>query len=264
MMKKLSELCQQGLIEQWTSSQLRIAQLIVDHDFKDTVDANNHSLVGGLDISYFVNDTSRAYVTLIVLRVDSSTPSNKNHFETLYSHSTYIPKISFPYVPGFLAFREVDHLVSEVNLLKLTRPDLMPKVFLVDGNGQLHPRLLGLASHLGYLIDLPTIGVAKNPYIFDKEEDKKTAKSAINLQANQLSNAGDTFNIVHPSTKEVIGVGLRATRSSTSPIYISVGHKVSLETATGIVYGCCLHRVPEPIRQADIVSRECVRLHRDK
>ncbi|KFU85911.1 Endonuclease V, partial [Chaetura pelagica] len=162
--------------------------------------------------------------------------------------------VEAPYVAGFLAFREVPFLVEALQRLEQEQPSLKPQVLLVDGNGLLHPRGFGVACHLGVLTDLPCIGVAKNLLHVDglaKDEQHKE-------QIRSLQKEGDSFPLVGTSGR-VLGMALPSHSKSSRPLYVSVGHKVSLETAVRLLRSCCRFRVPEPIRQADMRSREYIR-----
>ncbi|KAM5165022.1 endonuclease V [Mantella aurantiaca] len=113
----------------------------------------------------------------------------------------------------------------------------------------------GVACHLGILTDLPTIGVAKNLLQVDGLENNEAHKE----QAKKLENGGDFFHL-RGSSGQILGTALKSVQKSSKPIYVSVGHKISLETAVRLVHSCCKYRVPEPTRQADIRSREfCVK-----
>ena len=137
---------------------------------------------------------------------------------------------TFPYIPGFLSFREIPAIIAALKQLKIT-PDLI----LCDGQGLAHPRRFGMASHLGVLIDVPTIGVAKS-LLIGKYEEVPSAKGSW----TPLIDRGET-----------IGVVLRS-RSHIKPIYISVGHRISLATAIDYVMGCITkYRLPETTRWAD-------------
>ena len=137
---------------------------------------------------------------------------------------------AFPYVPGYLSFREIPAILAAFPKLK-TAPDLI----LCDGQGYAHPRRLGLACHLGVLLDLPTIGVAKSLFI-GKHEEVPIEKGSWKLLID-----GD----------ETIGVVLRS-RTEVKPIYVSIGHKISLPTAIEYVMGCLTkYRLPETTRWAD-------------
>ena len=137
---------------------------------------------------------------------------------------------AFPYVPGYLSFREIPAILSALPQLKQT-PDLI----LCDGQGLAHPRRFGLACHLGVLLDIPTIGVAKSRFIGEHD--------AIPVEKGSWQPLLDG--------QETIGVVLRS-RTNVKPIYISIGHKISLPTAIDYVMGCITkYRLPETTRWAD-------------
>ncbi len=136
----------------------------------------------------------------------------------------------FPYVPGLLSFREIPAAVAALRRLK-RQPDLL----LCDGQGLAHPRRFGLACHLGVLLDRPTIGVAKSRLLgeHDPVPDRKGAWVPLY--------DGD----------EVVGAVLR-TRAGVRPLYVSIGHRVSLGTAVDHVMACVTrYRLPETTRRAD-------------
>jgi len=136
---------------------------------------------------------------------------------------------TFPYVPGFLSFREVPAVLDALAQLSIT-PDLV----LCDGQGIAHPRRFGLASHLGVLIDWPTIGVAKTLFI-GKHGPVPDERGAWEPLVDR---------------HEVIGAVLR-TRTGTRPLYISSGHRISLQTAIDYVLRCTpKYRLPETTRYA--------------
>ena len=140
----------------------------------------------------------------------------------------------FPYVPGLLSFREVPAMSAALALLP-EPPDLL----LVDGQGLAHPRRLGLACHLGVVTGLPSIGVAKSRLVGRYEEP--------GLER------GSSSPMFH--RRELVGVALR-TRDGTNPLFISVGHRISLPTAVDLVLRFTPKwRLPEPIRLADAISR---------
>ncbi len=142
--------------------------------------------------------------------------------------------LSFPYVPGFLSFREEPAALKALGLLS-GKPDLL----MVDGQGYAHPRRLGIASHIGLLADIPTIGVAKSRLVGRHDEPGPTRGSAAPLH--------------HQG--ERIGTVLRS-RDGVRPLYISVGHRLDLATAVSLVLATLRrHRLPEPTRVADLLSR---------
>jgi deoxyribonuclease V len=137
-------------------------------------------------------------------------------------------RADFPYIPGYLGFREVPALAAA-----WARLDPKPDLLLVDGQGLAHPRGLGLACHLGLVLGVPTIGVAK---------------SLLVGAADPGPEPGDTAPILRQG--RVIGTALR-TRRRARPLFVSVGHRVSLETAVALVRGACDgRRLPVPIRAA--------------
>ncbi len=135
----------------------------------------------------------------------------------------------FPYIPGLLSFRETPPLLEA-----WTKLQHKPDALLVDGQGRAHPRRFGLACHLGVLLDMPTIGVAKTLYVGKHEPVGE--------------NVGDWMPLLDKN--EVVGAALR-TRRKASPVFISVGHRVDLESAIALVLRCLGNtRVPETTRQA--------------
>lgn len=137
---------------------------------------------------------------------------------------------SFPYVPGLLSFREIPAVLDALERLE-SPPDLL----LCDGQGIAHPRRLGIASHLGVLTDIPSIGVAKSRLIGTHDEPPEHKGAWVPLYDRD----------------EVIGAVLR-TRDRVKPLYISVGHRVGLETAIDYVLRCTpKYRLPETTRRAD-------------
>lgn len=143
-------------------------------------------------------------------------------------------RVPFPYVPGYLSFRECPSILAAWEKLKVT-PDLL----LVDGQGIAHPRRFGLASHLGVLLDVPSIGCAKTRFIGTHDEP--------DVEAGCYT---DLWDHDDQGNDELIGAVLR-TRDNVKPLYISVGHKLDLPTALDLVLDCGAgYRLPEPTRLA--------------
>ena len=140
----------------------------------------------------------------------------------------------FPYVPGYLLFREGPAIISALRKLR-TRPDLL----LVDGQGIAHPLGIGSASHLGIMLDMPTIGCAKTRFVGEYQEPGKQR--------------GDWSPLRYEG--RTVGAVLR-TRTGVRPMFVSPGHRVTLADAIRIVLQSALtYRIPEPLRCADILSR---------
>jgi deoxyribonuclease V len=137
---------------------------------------------------------------------------------------------TFPYIPGFLSFREIPAVLAALEQLTI-----IPDLLLCDGMGILHPRRFGIASHLGVITGLPAIGVGKSPFI-GRHEPVPDERGAW----RPIIDRGQT-----------IGAALR-TRAGTKPLYISPGHRISLESAIEYVLRCApRYRLPETTRQAD-------------
>jgi len=136
----------------------------------------------------------------------------------------------FPYVPGFLSFREAPAALAALDELRI-KPDLL----ICDGQGIAHPRRLGIATHIGLLADIPSIGCAKS-LLIGRHEPLPDQRGA---------------HVPLMDKGEQIGVVLRS-RAGTKPLYISVGHRISLPTAIQYVMGCLTkYRLPETTRAAD-------------
>eukprot|EP01084_Bolivina_argentea_P258222 435232_1 len=174
--------------------------------------------------------------------------------EVLYSILERV-HLSVPYVPGYLAFREAPHLLHLISRLREERPDLEPDITLVDGNGLLHPRGAGLACHIGVKAHMRTIGVAKTFLAVDGLSRSKVKQEARN---HRQSLSSSVVNLRGKSGK-VQGAAVCFNDSVASPIFVSIGNRVSLTTAVDVVKACSRFRIPEPIRQADIRSREALR-----
>ncbi|MFI6334179.1 endonuclease V [Streptomyces sp. NPDC050535] len=184
--------------------------------------------VTGVDVAY---DDERDVVAAAAVVLDAATLD-------VVAEATAVGPVSFPYVPGLLAFREIPTVMAALDALPCA-----PGLVVCDGYGVAHPRRFGLASHLGVLTGLPTIGVAKNPFTFSYEEPGARRGSAAPLLADQ----------------DEVGRALR-TQHGVKPVFVSVGHRVSLDNA-------CAHtlaltpkfRLPESTRRADSLCRKALR-----
>ena len=173
--------------------------------------------VAGVDIG-FKKDIARASV--VVLRFPG--------LQVVDSVVTESP-VRFPYVPGLLSFREIPPLLTAFTQLQ-TEPDLI----IVDGQGIAHPRRFGLASHLGLILDRPTIGCAKSR-LWGRYEEPETEHGSYTYLMDK---------------DEVIGAAVR-TRKNVKVVYISIGHRISLDSARTLTLACCRgYRLPETTRYA--------------
>jgi deoxyribonuclease V len=177
--------------------------------------------IAGVDVG-FRGDVAQAAV--VVLRYPDLEPVD-------YALSQR--PVTFPYIPGLLAFREGPVVMDALGQLR-TDPDLL----MFDGQGLAHPRRVGIATHIGVLVDKPSIGCAKSRLCGGHHQPAEARGSMARLTD------GD----------EVIGMVVR-TKDGVKPLYVSIGHKVDLETAVSYVLNCCRgYRLPEPTRYAHRVA----------
>jgi deoxyribonuclease V len=191
-------------------------RLLFEDTLPETVD-----YVAGVDVAY-LEGTSVCAVAVLDANTLSQVEVQVAHVQT-----------RFPYVPTLLSFREIPPAYSAIKKLH-SEPD----VFMVDGQGFAHPYGLGFASHLGLILDKPTIGVAKSLLCGKVEQNIEDGWAPLMYKG------------------EVIGAEV-VTKQGTKPVYVSVGHRVSLKRATEIVLECTgKYRLPEPIRRAHITAGE--------
>ena len=146
-----------------------------------------------------------------------------------------VTEILFPYLPGFLSFREGPSIITALKGLK-RKPDII----LFDGQGIAHPKGLGIASHIGVLLNVPTIGCAKSRLVGTYKEPgpKKGTCSSLLYK------------------KEIVGVVLR-TKDNVKPLFVSPGNRIDIQGSIEIVLACSQrYRIPEPLRRADFISKK--------
>ncbi len=186
----------------------------------------NIEYVAGVDVGFECNNTvTRAAVVVL-------------SYSTLEVVERVLFKCptTFPYVPGLLSFREIPAVLGAIQKLSI-----IPDILLCDGQGIAHPKRLGIAAHLGILLDIPTIGVAKSRLIGTYDDVPETKGSYVPLMDHD----------------ECIGVVLRS-RDNVKPLFVSPGHKMSIESAREIVMNCLTrYRLPETTRQAHHLASEC-------
>ncbi|RLA97109.1 MAG: endonuclease V [Deltaproteobacteria bacterium] len=156
----------------------------------------------------------------------------------VFLHAAYsVMEVRFPYVTGLLTFREGPSIVSAFEKL-----EFIPDVLIFDGQGIAHPRRVGIASHMGVYLGVRTIGCAKTHLFGDYKEPGPRR--------------GDMSPLVHGG--DIIGMVLR-TRDNTRPVFISPGHMIDTTSSVNIALACSIkYRLPEPVRQAHIMSRRLV------
>jgi deoxyribonuclease V len=181
-------------------------------------DGREVNLVAGADFGYSYKE-KKIGASVVVFKIPEL---------EIVEISEAVRNIEVPYLPGFLAYREGPAFMDAFQKIK-NEPD----VTLVDGNGIAHPRKMGLASYVGVVLDICTIGCAKKPfYPFVSPSEQK-----------------GSYTFFKDERKDNAGICLRS-RSGVKPIFVSPGHRIDLMSAMKLVLGCSKFRIPEPLREA--------------
>jgi len=235
------ELLQTGLsLDEAESIQEKYSQKLKNQEHKilKISDTKEIKWVVGVDVSYYNESHEEWGVACAVLW--------NLHFNKLDTHSIAKGIITFPYKPGFLGFRECNLLVKAIEKLPET-----PNIIMCDGHGIIHPKRFGEAVQLGLILDIPTFGVAKNPFIgFSEwnilERKKSNIKSiwAVDPQNSMVVN------------QELLGYAV-CLNDDMKPMFVSVGYKTTLDVAVEIALRTTKdHKQPEPLFLADYLSRK--------
>jgi len=206
--------------EQAAALQVKLSRQVVRQSRKCPEDM---ATVAGIDTGY---RNKTAYAAIVVLNLTDLRVLEK---------ATAAKPISFPYIPGLLSFREGPVVLEALDKLK-SAPDLL----MIDGQGIAHPRRFGIASHIGLLTDIPSVGCAKTRLLGDYEEPQRNRGSIAYLKENG----------------ETLGAVVR-TRTGIKPVFVSIGHLMDLNDSIRLILKCCRgYRLPEPIRRADQLSKQ--------
>jgi len=191
--------------------------------------AKNCNLIAGADVSY-TRESEIFYASVVVFNLQTM---------ERVEEATAGGKVDFPYIPGLLSFRE-----SPILLKVFAKIKSEPDVIILDAQGIAHPRGIGLASHIGLLLDKSAIGCAKTRLIGEYNGVGRDAGCHSQLTVKD----------------KIVGVVLR-TRKNVKPVFVSPGHKIDLKTSIGLVLKSCRgYRLPEPVRQAhNLVKRTATR-----
>lgn len=213
----------------WLDIQESFREMI---NLTNSFDVNDVKTIAGVDLAYWkkeVDGKEKEYAVccIVVIDIDTLEVIEKKHS---------FGEINAPYVPGFLAFRELPLVLETANKL-----ETIPDIYMLDGNGYLHPRHMGEATHASFYLKKPTIGVAKTYY-----------KIADDLLYEEPSNEAYSYtNIVYDG--EIYGRALR-THENVKPIFVSCGNYIDLDTATNLTKKLVTKdsHIPLPTRLADI------------
>lgn len=206
-------------VQEWLKSRLVLGKRL---------DCSGLKWVAGADVSYS-RERNRLGAAIVLARYPELEPAEI---------ATACLPVEYPYIPGLLAFREGPVLIEAFRRLR-TRPD----VILFDGQGIAHPRGLGIASHMGVLLGIPTVGVAKKPLVGEYKEPEVGRGSRSDLMVRG----------------ELVGQVVR-TKTGVKPVFVSPGNLIDLDSAVRIVLECCRKmRLPEPVRWAHMYAGMAVK-----
>jgi deoxyinosine 3'endonuclease (endonuclease V) len=227
-------------VAEWDVEQAHIAKSVnLDAIFTP----NKIKYLGGVDITFTKADQNQAIACLVI-----------HDFATKELVATFTMKctIVVPYVPYYLAYREVPAYLELINFVRANYPELIPNAIIVDGNGVWHPRQCGCATALAIFSNIPCVGVAKKFL----QTDGKTQRADIDAFAQlNAPNKGD-FATFTDAYGRVLGNIFNVTGSVKKLTYISVGSGMTLDCATQIVTSFGEFRNNEAVRQADLLSRK--------
>ncbi|QWK19861.1 MAG: endonuclease V [Hydrogenobacter thermophilus] len=203
-------------IEELKKIQQECAKKVIQRD-----DFEKLITVGGIDLTFedIKNNPTRAWASIVIVDINTLKPVYEDVVEGL---------VDFPYIPTFLAFRELPLMLELYQKIKMK-----PDVYFIDGQGVAHPRGCGIASHFGVATNSVSVGVAKTKLFgyYKEPEEKRGSYSYLTYRGS------------------IVGAVLR-TKDRTEPVYVSVGHRISLKRAIELVLRTSIYRIPEPTRLA--------------
>jgi len=234
------------LRRRWKDEQYRLKQQI---DLRSSMDWNKLKYIGGVDISFAKNNKIDACASIIIC----------NYPSMQIIHESYqMIKLDAPYVAGFLGFREVPFIVDMLDKLKKEIPEIFPQLLMIDGNGILHMRGCGQACHLGVSTGIPCLGVAKKLLYADGITEEQ-----VQSELQRTKNLGSLTAELFGNSGRCLATAFRApTKKGHVVLFISPGHKIDMKSSVKLVQDCMIgNKLPEPIFQADHLSREFLRFN---
>ncbi len=212
-------------------------QLKEQIDMTNQVTPDKIKWIAGVDLAYWNReDTEYAVCCIVVIDYHTKDVVEKKYF---------IDKVDIPYIPGCLAFRELPLFLKTKELLQES-----PDVYVFDGNGYLHPRHMGIATHAGIIMNKPSMGIAKSYYKID--------------DVDYVMPQNEMFAFEDIIVKDEIYGRVVRTQKNVKPIFLSIGNKMDLHTAMGITRHMVTREshIPMPTRYADIMTHEVRREYR--
>lgn len=214
-------------------------KLLESIQLKNEVSINELKYIAGVDVAYWKEDETEYAVCCIVV-IDYKT-------QAVVERQCCRGIVNVPYIPGCLAFREIEIVMKTIALLE-NNIDL----YVFDGNGYLHPRHMGLATHAGILLNKPSIGIAKSYFKVENIDYAEPENEAFSFQDIVIHN-------------EIYGRVVR-THKNVKPIFVSIGNKIDIDTATNIAMSLVTKdsHIPLPTRYADIMTHEMRKKYQQK
>lgn len=210
-----------------TPSSIQEARLIQNELVKQLSLEDNFeklNIIAGVDVGYD-SKLNLAKASIVIMEL--------KNLQIIEQVQAFAPA-TFPYVSGYLAFREIPAILEA--LAKLT---ILPDILMVDGQGIAHPRRIGIATHLGIILNIPSIGVGKS--------------CLTGTFVEPSIYKGEMSDLIYKN--EQIGIVLRS-RNNTKPLFISPGNRITIKTAVDLILACLTkYRLPEPTRLADKLSK---------
>ena len=215
-------------------------ELRKDIDLTDGFNPDALKLVAGVDLAYWKEDDDEWAVCCIVV-IDYAT-------HEIVEKRQSVGKIEVPYMPGFLAYREIPLVLKAAEML-----EHVPDIYFFDGNGYLHPRHMGIATHASFYLKRPTVGIAKSYFRVERETDYKEPENEVGSFTDIVING------------EIYGRVLR-THKNVRPVFVSVGNNVSLDTACNLALKLTDREshIPVPTRLADLETHAAREIERKK
>jgi deoxyinosine 3'endonuclease (endonuclease V) len=218
--------------------QIEYADKVVKEDMFDLKEVR---YVGGLNLCSDRQDESRGVSYITIYDIIEKKIVYEDHI---------LCTLDIPYISGLLGFREVPGYIELLKKVKQTDEQYYPDVVMIYGFGILHYRGFGSASQIGYETGIPTIGLGKTLLQLDGL-DEKNIKENFRKTCTTIGNYKEMIG----TSGKVYGAAYKSTETTGNPIYITIGHNISLESAGQIVSMTCEYKTPEPLRNSDIKSK---------
>lgn len=233
------------IIQKWEEEQTKLADRV--DETNSIIDYQDVQYVVGMSIANDKEDETKLVCGLCVY--DFQDGKKKYSFAKVFD-------TDIPYMSGYVGFRESVVYEEMYKNLMINKPQYSPDVIMLNTYGRLHPRKAGCACHVGVDLGVPVIGIGQTILNVDglvEHEIKKKFKE-------ECTEEGD-FSLLKGKSGYIYGAALRTTEASENPVHITIGNKISLQTAINITLNCCINRTPEPIRGSNKIAKDTLYNH---